>query len=158
MFIETIDISRFCTGSVSAFNRALITGMAVPVTPPSPKGYHNWMPGSQAEQLALALKWAAVLAVKAMAWNVPAAEVDKLGTLNAIAVPALAKTTDPNGCTHSETTACEVAFANLRAHLISLKNRYLTVPPSRRRKRRNWASPSPTPAARCRTPWASSPS
>jgi hypothetical protein len=87
------------------------------------------MPNSRVEQLALALKWAAVLAVKAIAWNVPAAEVGKLNALNAIAAAALAITTDPNGCTHSDTTACEAAFANLRVHLISLKNRYLTVPP-----------------------------
>ncbi|GHT87582.1 hypothetical protein FACS1894137_15060 [Spirochaetia bacterium] len=33
------------------------------------------------------------------------------------------------GCTHSDTVACEVAFANLREQMMLLKNRYLLVPP-----------------------------
>jgi hypothetical protein len=129
MLIRTFDVSLFGGGGVSAFRRALITGMAVPATPPSPRGYQHWMPNSRAEQLALAFKWAAILGIKASFWNIPAGEVDKLDDLIAIAAAALALTTDPNGCTHSQTTACEVAFAKLRAHMIFMKNRYLTVPP-----------------------------
>ncbi|GHT87529.1 hypothetical protein FACS1894137_14950 [Spirochaetia bacterium] len=130
MFLGTIDINeiiRFDAGSV--FKRAIIMGMAVPTTPPSPKGYHNWMPGSRAEQLALALKWITILALMGSLWNVPVTVRDKLEALHLSAAAALAITTDPNGCTHSDTVACEVAFANLREHMMLLKNRYLLVPP-----------------------------
>ncbi|GHT86600.1 hypothetical protein FACS1894137_12410 [Spirochaetia bacterium] len=77
MFLGTIDISQMCrfgVGSVSTLKRLLSMSMAVPVTPPSPKGYHKWMPGSRTEQLALALKWDAILDLKGSLWNVPVTE------------------------------------------------------------------------------------
>ncbi|GHT86900.1 hypothetical protein FACS1894137_13160 [Spirochaetia bacterium] len=75
MFLGTIDINeiiRFDAGSV--LKRALIMGMAVPTTPPSPKGYQKWMPNSRAEQLVLALKWVTILAIMGSLWNVPVRE------------------------------------------------------------------------------------
>ncbi|GHT83794.1 hypothetical protein FACS1894137_05880 [Spirochaetia bacterium] len=72
MFLRIFDtsgIGRYSTGA--PLTHALIMGMAVPTTPPSPKGYHNRMPGSGAEQLALALKWITILAIKGSLRNVP---------------------------------------------------------------------------------------
>ncbi|GHV77619.1 hypothetical protein AGMMS49942_24400 [Spirochaetia bacterium] len=127
MFLEAFDIFSGYGGGIVAFTRALMTGMAV--APTSPQGYPRWMPPSRTMQLALGRKWSTILAIKGSAWLIPTVETDKHEARTNIAGAALAITTDPNGCTRSQTTACEIAFFNMREQMMFLKDRYLKVPP-----------------------------
>ncbi|GHV77698.1 hypothetical protein AGMMS49942_25190 [Spirochaetia bacterium] len=128
MFLGIFDMPVF-DYTASLLTRVLMISMASPDTPPSPHGYPRWMPNSRTEQLALGRKWSTILAIKGSAWLIPTAETDKHEARTNIAGAALAITTDPNGCTRSQTTACKVAFFNMREQMMFLKDRYLLVPP-----------------------------
>jgi hypothetical protein len=88
-----------------------------------------WLPGSRAEQLAMAKVWIEVLADKGADWNVPTAEKTALGTLTSAAEEALAKLQDKATRTHLDTVHCDEAFAALKRKMRFIKKHYFLMPP-----------------------------
>jgi hypothetical protein len=88
----------------------------------------NWMPGSRASILEMAINWSAILDDKGDPWSIPAGEVTALDNLIIAAQSALAATKG-DGRGPVATAKCKAAFAALKTKMRYLKDRYFKTPP-----------------------------
>jgi hypothetical protein len=88
----------------------------------------DWMPRRRADQLAMAKNWAAVLAVKAPAWDIPAPEVAILNRFISEAQEAF-NLVNSGSRTPAATEHARNAFANLVDYMRMMRSRKFFVPP-----------------------------
>jgi hypothetical protein len=89
----------------------------------------DWLPAKRELQIAMSENWQTLLvAAKASAWNIPAAELTALKTLTTAAAAALALS-QSSARTIVITAQTKAAFAALAEKMRFFKNRYFVSPP-----------------------------
>ena len=88
----------------------------------------DWMPNTQAGQLAMAKRWLDLLPSKKDAWRIPEGMIDKLSELTSEADVLMVKASSPEG-TKGDAARARTAFHELVAHMRDIRRRVFFIPP-----------------------------